>query len=687
MNTPPSPSPVELLREADARMTQALDNFFQRSRVSIQDTILRVLAERMTIPDIATGQTCLDLLNTRPEALSAAFADQFRRHLARPETFPRRHGDRASELQLVDDDTLKRQLAEEKLAAHMTEILRADMLLLFYRIGAVQSARPGKDADLNRPETYGPLPVVRALSRALDSQGMSPACGTFLLECVRTPLLDTLKHTYTALNQFLGAVDLPGLPAMDAPRPAATRRSEPGAGHDVLAHIRSVSAATGETGAATGGLPGGLFQTAPLRSLADSLAGWRALPAGRSASADAGEPALALRHLQKDASQAGTGAFELAILDALASLFEFIFADPAVSPPYKAEIARLQIPALRAALVSTEFFSDDQHPARQLIDLIGRLARRFPEDNATHASALEQINTACAVIAGDADHPNEAFARAHSTLAAWLAGENARPGTTLNAAVTHLEQIERQELGTLLALENLNDLTERYPAPESVLRRLEAAWVPHMASLYVAESGEGPDWRAACLTLQNLFLSLHAPDSVVTREARLQAIPIINTALRKGLQAQGAEPAQLKDFFSAITATQECWIRPALGHREARVSTFTPQRITQAQIESFAARTPDPQANDPVLHQLQQLIKGDWVDFNPSCEGLATARVAWVGVRGHLLLCDSEGEQCFSLNRDRLAAEIRAGRARIPEQSLTRNAMLRLKDSLATGAF
>ncbi len=686
MNTQLSPfSPVELLGEADARMTQALENFFQRSRVSIQDTILRVLAERMTIPDIATGQTCLDLLNTRPEALSAAFADQFRRHLARPETFPRRHGDRAPELQLVDDETLKRQLAEEKLAAHMTEILRADMLLLFHRIGAVQQTTRGNSTSGTQPETYGPLPVVRALSRALDSQGMSPACGTFLLECVGTPLLDTLKHTYTALNQFLGAVDLPGLPAMDAPRPTPPRRSEPGAGHDVLAHIRSVSAATGQPGPATGGLPGGLFQTAPPRSLADSLAGWRALSAD-PASVDAGEPALALRHLQKDASQAGTGAFDLAILDALASLFEFIFDDPAVSPHYKAEIAHLQIPALRAALVSTEFFSDDQHPARQLIDLIGQLARRFPEGNATHASALEQIHTACAVIAGDADHPNEAFARAHSTLAAWLAGENARPGTTLNAAVTHLERIERQELGTLLALENLNDLTERYPAPESVLRRLEAAWVPHMASLYVAESGEGPDWRAACLTLQNLFLSLHAPDSDATREARLQAIPIINTALRKGLQAQGAEPAQLKDFFSAITATQECWIRPALGHREARVSTFTPQRITQAQIESFAGQTPDPQANDPVLHQVQQLIEGDWVDFNPSCEGLATARVAWAGVRGHLLLCDSEGEQCFSLNRDRLAAEIRAGRARIPEQSLTRNAMLRLKDSLETGA-
>ena len=76
------------------------------------------------------------------------------------------------------------------------------------------------------------------------------------------------------------------------------------------------------------------------------------------------------------------------------------------------------------------------------------------------------------------------------------------------------------------------------------------------------------------------------------------------------------------------------------------------------------------------------MLEGDWVDFDPPYEGLATARVAWVGVRGYMLFCDSEGEQRFSLDCDQLAAEIRAGRAHIPEQSLTRKAMLRLKSQL-----
>lgn len=687
MNTPSAPpSPAALLREADARMAQALDNFFQRSRSSIQDIAFRALATQATASDIETGQTCLDWLDAYPEALSTAFADQFRSHLARPETFTRHRAGHPSELQLVDDHTLKRRLAEEMAAAYMTEILRAEMLLLFGRLEAVQRAAL-EDPDQNHADLYGPLPVVRALSRALDALRIDPTCGTVLIQCVRAPLLETLKHTYTALSQFLGTADIPDLPAQHAARRPPPGRSGAGAdaGQDVLSHIRAVATRGGENGPADGASPTGLFQAAAPRSLSDSLADWHPFPPGIPA-AHAEAPTRVLRQLQQDSRLAGAAAFDLAVLDAVAGLFDFILDDPGVSPHYRAEIAQLQIPVLRIALVSPDFFSDDQHPARRLIDLVGLFSRRFPEGDSTDAAALGQIRAAFPAILHDVDHPAEACAQAHDALAAWLAGENARAQAGLAPQVTRLEHIERQEMGMQLALENLSDLAERYPAPESVLRRLEAAWVPHMASLYVAESGEGPDWRAACLTLQSLFLSLQPPANEAARETRLQSIPAINTALRHGLLAQGAEPAQLKDFFSAITATQERWIRPETGQRDAAVNTAAPRRVSQAHIEARARQLPDAQEGDPALQTARQVLEGDWVDFDPPYDGHATARVAWVGARGHLLLCDSEARQGFPLDCERLASEIRAGRARVPEQSLTRKAMLRLKILLAAGS-
>ncbi|WP_296753265.1 DUF1631 family protein [Thiobacillus sp.] len=680
MNTQSAPSsPVALLRETDARMAQALDNFFQRSRIPIQDAILRAMAAQPAASITAIGQTCLDWLNAHPDVLSTAFAEQFRQHLVRPETFARHHDSRPAGLQLLDDDTLKRQLAEAKTAALLTDPLRAEMVLLF---GRVQAMRRAAAEDADRADGYGPLQIMRALSRALDALGIDSPSGTFLLQCVTAPLLDTLKHTYAALNQFLDAQGIRELfapPAAAAPRTTATD-----AGQDVLAHIQSVAARTSET-APSGTLSpaGGTPLPEMPRRLADRLADWQAPLSSLPCAPPTGEAAtLALRQLQQKAHHTGTDAFDLAVLDALAGLFEYILDDPAISSRYKAEIAHLQIPALRVALASPDFFSDDQHPTRQLIDLLGLFSRRFPEHDPSHPFALEQIQAACAVIHNDPGHAIEAFAQAHGRLAAWLADADTHLKSGLAPDVMHLEQIERQELGTLLALENLHDLTGRHPAPEPVLRRLENAWVPHMASLYVAEAGEGPDWRAACATLLQLFLSLQAPGSNAAREDRLQSIPRINAELRRGLLAQGATPAQLKDFFSAITVTQESWIRPAGGQQNAAVDAFAPRPVS---IESLTRRLPAVPPSDAILQQAQQLLEGDWVDFDPPFEGLATARVVWVGVHGYLLFCDSEGEQRFSLDCDRLAAEIRAGRAQIPEQSLTRKAMLRLKTHLSAG--
>jgi len=683
MNTQSASSPVALLREADARMAQALGNFFQRSRIPIQDAILRAMAAQPAPSVTAIGQTCLDWLNAHPDVLSTTFAEQFRHRLARPETFAQRHDGRPAELQLLDDDALRRQLVEAKTATLLTEALRAEMLLLF---GRVQAMRRAAAEDPDRADGYGPHQIVRALSRALDALEIDSACGTFLLQCVAAPLLDTLKHTYAALNQFLEAQGIRELFAPAAPPAAASlQRAATDAGQDVLAHIQSVAARAGEA-APAGTLPpvGGTLLPDMPRRLLDRLADWQAPLSSPPYAPPAGEAAtLALRQLQQQSRHAGTAAFDLAILDALAGLFEYILDDPGISSRYKAEIAHLQIPALRVALASPDFFSDDRHPARQLIDLLGLFSRRFPEHHPSHLPALEQIQAACAAILDDPDHAAEAFAQAHGRLAAWLADADADIEAGLASDVMHLEQIERQELGTLLALENLHDLTERYPAPESVLRRLENAWVPHMTSLYVAEAGEGPGWRAACATLLQLFLSLQAPGSDAEREDRLQSIPRINAELRRGLLAQEAAPAQLKDFFSAITLTQEYWIRPAGGRQEAVVSAFAPRHASPEGIESLTRQLPAP-PNDPILQQAQQLLEGDWVDFDPPFEGLATARVAWVGVHGYLLFCDSAGEQRFSLDCDQLAAKIRAGHAQVPEQSLTRKAMLRLKTHLST---
>jgi hypothetical protein len=657
-------------------MAQALGNFFQRNRVSIQDALLRDM-EAQTTPSILNARhTCLEWLNTNPEALSTAFAEQFSQQLVHPETFVQQSSGQYAQLQLVDDDVLGRQLAEEKVAARLTDTLRSDLMLLFSRL---QSLMHQAQNDPDQTRGFGPREIVHALSRALDSLDLPSASGTLLIQRSADSLCETLRLTYMALNQFLGEQGVDEHIPVRSPHAPAPNRTEPTVGQDILALIQSVAAhglpplsTAGPTSANMTPSLGGNSFPGGLPGFHDNLAKWQ------TQSPPIPDTGTGLRQAQQYARHTDAEHFDRAVLDTLTALFDFILGDPAVSPSYQSAITQLQTPTLQVALESLAFFDDDQHPARQLIDLLGQFSRRFPDTHPACSQALQQAEAVCAQVANDDNQPAEGFTRAQHALSAWLDEENARVRGVLSADIAHLQHIENQQLGTLLALQNLQDLSTRLPAPEAVLQRLEAAWIPFMASLYVTESGEGTHWRDACTTLLQLFQSLQAP-APDAREARLRSIPATNAALRRGLLAQGADPAQLKSFFSAITAAQECWIRPEVSQPAGVTRTFRPQPVSANNGNTLARQLASPDFDDPILRQAQQLHEGDWVDFEPLYQGLAAARVAWIGVGGHLLLCNDSEAQHFSLDCAQLAAEIRAGRARIPEQSLTRRAMLSLK--------
>ena len=64
--------------------------------------------------------------------------------------------------------------------------------------------------------------------------------------------------------------------------------------------------------------------------------------------------------------QAATGSLDHMVIDVVGSLFDQILSDPKVPPQMARQIARLQLPVLRAALGDPTFFSSRRHPVRTL---------------------------------------------------------------------------------------------------------------------------------------------------------------------------------------------------------------------------------------------------------------------------------------------------------------------------------
>ncbi len=83
-------------------------------------------------------------------------------------------------------------------------------------------------------------------------------------------------------------------------------------------------------------------------------------------------PNLILAH-REELRQAATGSLDHMVIDVVAGLFDQILSDAKVPPQMARQIARLQLPVLRAALGDNSFFSSRRHPVRRFINRIASL--------------------------------------------------------------------------------------------------------------------------------------------------------------------------------------------------------------------------------------------------------------------------------------------------------------------------
>ena len=90
--------------------------------------------------------------------------------------------------------------------------------------------------------------------------------------------------------------------------------------------------------------------------------------------------------------EASNGSLDHMVIDVIGSLFDQILSDPKVPPQMARQIARLQLPVLRAALGDPSFFSSRKHPVRRFVNRIATLSVAYDTLEAGPGkSCLEQV--------------------------------------------------------------------------------------------------------------------------------------------------------------------------------------------------------------------------------------------------------------------------------------------------------
>jgi len=307
----------------------------------------------------------------------------------------------------------------------------------------------------------------------------------------------------------------------------------------------------------SGGTPLGSVDPA-LMSLLRRLAYLEAPGTGGDPFADDGAgsgPLPNLIHAHRDELRsASKGALDHMVIDVIGTLFDQILADPKVPPQLARQIARLQLPVLRAALGDPGFFASRRHPVRRFVNRIASLGAAFDDFGEEPARAFIAKVRALVqeVVEGDFDQI-ETYESKLAALEAFAA-ELARREIADDGALTAELLAQKEDELRLRALyaQRLEGDLKSVSAPEFVREFIARVW--SQVLLKAAEQGgaDGALARRMRHAGRELFLSVQPKPTPAHRKTFLAELPKLMQDLTEGMALIGWPEAERRAFFGRL---------------------------------------------------------------------------------------------------------------------------------------
>jgi len=599
-----------------------------------------------------------------------------------------------SELSLMDDQDFEATLAIDKATARMRFNCAEELVALDARIAKLLGR-----TDLSEKENpLAPRALCDALLDGMSSMKLEQNVRVVLLNQFDLVLTTELAQIYQSINRRLvdaGILpDLKGGTKSHARPPAAApdgAASAVPAGNDMFKLFEQLAGGSGRAGGGGAGIAG--FNL--LDSLGQLQSGAMMLPGGGRFELPLLEASTiqnVLRSLQQSPVMQAASPLDAVPVAAVAMLFDAVFDEASIPDRLKAQIARLQIPVLKAAMLDRNFFSQPNHPVRRMLDTIATLAVHLPDNEAGNAR-LETISQVVSRVLDSFEQDIAVFDSAATELEAISVTLDDTLEETVNASlqqdIAQIKQSERAELAPVIVHDFINRALRDQPVADAVREFLRRDWAQLLTLDYVDAGEQGAHFNSHVETMRELVWSVQPKADMDARLMLVRILPGLLKRLREGT-AEIALPQKLSDrFFATLVILHANAVRP--NAQPVPLPDITPEEIealtpaSGANAAAVAASVPEaetavPEVEDEFSLRARALNKGDWVEFHYDDGTFRWVRLGWVsGIRNTYLFSDQDGMNSFSIGLHRLADKLRRGEAVVVERkSITESALGKL---------
>lgn len=356
------------------------------------------------------------------------------------------------------------------------------------------------------------------------------------------------------------------------------------------------------------------------------------------------------------------------VLDLLTQVFDTVFEDPNIPDEIKELIGLLQVPVFKAALLEKEFFFQQAHPARRLIEVLSKSGLGWNREKGRNDPLYQTMKRNVDRVQQDFDREVALFSDVVSDMEAFIADDEAATEQALSTPIAQAVNTEKMRIATRSAEEEVAVRLATGEVVTFVEAFLEKRWVPILSLAYSVKDEKPELLRSAVQTMDELIWSVKPKYTAAERKELISKLPGLLAALNKWITLMKWEDAERIQFFAELAECHASIVRAPLE--------LSPQRQMEVAVEAArlaaekraarAASAPPAPAVDEFVQAVETLERGMWLGFRQKDGTEKKLKLAWVSPLRSLYIFSSSGkDEAFSMSADALAQALREDRAHV----------------------
>ena len=248
-------------------------------------------------------------------------------------------------------------------------------------------------------------------------------------------------------------------------------------------------------------------------------------------------------------------------IDLLSKVFDTVFLDPNIPKEIRELIQFLQIPVLKAALADKNFFFEEAHPARRLINLLTRVG---PDQRATDDPLFQAMQRSVDKVGRDAGEGASAFAHAVAELEESIKADEHGEVEAIAAPIAAALKQERVTAATRSARSAVAARVSSGEVVAVLETFLEKKWTSVLTLAYTLEEEKPGAVGSATRTMDDLIWSVKPKITHDERRSLIAKLPTLLATLNKWLDIIQWQEADRLQFFAELAECHASIVRAPL---------------------------------------------------------------------------------------------------------------------------